>query len=278
MQPVLFLSHGSEENFSKNAPFNYFTKKLSEKLSLIRPDIIICLSSLWKTEELVIGTNLRKELIYQENLHALGEKKLSYQTSNAIIFTKKVEMYLKNNGIPVKLENRAFDFGTWGVISKLFPDAKVPVIQMSVPDKEDLHYHYQLGRLLQNFSQKNVLIVVSGGLVFGKSFSESIYKERSTDSAIPKNSRDGVIDQSVIEAFSSWVNNCIIENDMNTLFDYRRKAPLVYELLNPNDLTHFNSLFIALGATHPTGLKRMHTSIDNGMSYECFMSRNLLNK
>lgn len=69
MQPVLFLSHGSEDNFSKNTSFNYFIHKLSEKLSLRKPDIIICLSSLWNSEELIIGTNLKKEIIYQDKLH-----------------------------------------------------------------------------------------------------------------------------------------------------------------------------------------------------------------
>lgn len=263
MQPVLFLSHGSEDNFSKNTSFNYFLHKLSEKLCLRKPDIIICLSSVWNTEELIIGTNLKKEVIYQDKLHQ--NKKVSYPATNAIIFSKKLEFYLKANGISLKLDNRGLDFGTWSILSKLFPEADIPVVQMSVPEKDDLHYYYHLGKLLQNFSKKNVLIVVSGGLVLNmKNHIEYIQNQQ------PQLNNN-------IEAFMSWINGCVIENNMNDLFDYQRKAPFVEQLLDFNDLTHFNSFFIALGATNPTGLKRMHFSIDKNLSYECFISKSLFN-
>lgn len=264
MQPVLFLSHGSEDNFSKNTAFNYFMHKLSDKLSLRKPDIIICLSSLWNSEELIIGTNLKKEIIYQDKLHP--HKKISYPAPNAIIFSKKLEFYLKSHGISVKLDNRGYDFGTWGVLSKLFPDADIPVVQMSVPEKDDLHYYYHLGKLLQNFTKKNVLIVVSGGLVLNMRQHIEIMKNKSHENNLH------------IEPLTTWVNNCLIENNMNELFDYQRKAPHVEELLDFNDLIHFNSLFIAMGATHPSGLKRMHFSVDKDLSYECFISKSLINQ
>lgn len=263
MQPVLYLSHGSEDNFLKNTSFNYFLQKLSEKLCLRKPDIIICLSSLWNTEELVIGTNLKKEVIYQDKLHPL--KKVSYPATNAIIFSKKLEFYLKANGVSVKLDNRGLDFGTWGVLSTLFPEADIPVVQMSVPEKDDLHYYYHLGKLLQNFSKKNVLIVVSGGLVFNMKNHMQAIKTQQLQSTTN------------IDSFVSWVNSCVIDHNINELFDYHRKAPFVEDLLDKNDLTHFNSFFIAVGATNPTGLKRMHFSIDKDLSYECFISKSLFN-
>ena len=265
MQPVLFLSHGSEDNFSKNTSFNYFIHKLSEKLSLRKPDIIICLSSLWNSEELIIGTNLKKEIIYQDKLH-YNHKKPYYPASNAIIFSKKLEFYLKSHGVSVKLDNRGFDFGTWGVLSKLFPEADIPVVQMSMPEKDDLHYYYHLGKLLQNFTKKNVLIVVSGGLVYNMPQHMEFLKT-------------GTIEyKNEIEPFCSWVNHCIIDNNFNELCVYNRKGPCVEKLLDFNDLTHFNALFVAMGATHPVGLKRMHASIDKGLSYECFISKSLINQ
>lgn len=257
MQPVLFLSHGSESNFSKNTSFNSFLGKLSQKLSLRKPDIIICLSSLWQSDELIIGTNLKKELIYQENLYNQIQHKPSYSASNSIIFSKKLEYYLRSHGLHVKLENRGFDFGTWGILLNLFPEVDIPVVQLSIPEKDDLHYYYQLGKLLQSFSKSNVLIIVSGGLVYNQNFNNK---------SIAYND---------IETFSSWINNNIIEGNKNLLFDYQRKAPGIEKLLDFKDLTHFNSFFIAMGATHSIGLKRMHTSIDRNFSYECFISRSL---
>lgn len=264
MQPVLFLSHGIEDSFLKNTAFNYFMHKLSEKLCLRKPDIIICLNSFWDSEDLIIGTNLKKEIIYQENF--LSNKKISYSAPNAIIFSKKLEFYLKSHGIPVKLENKAFDFGVWGTLSTLFPEADIPVVQLSIPKKDDLHYYHHLGKLLQNFSKKNVLIIVSGGLVLNmKHHIEIVHKENHENSVH-------------IEPFSSWVNNCLIENNLNELFDYKRKGPFIEELLDFNDLTHFNSLFISIGATHPSGLKRLHFSIDKDISYECFISKSIVNQ
>lgn len=266
MQPVLFISHGSEDNFSKNTSFNFFLKKLSEKLALRKPDIIICLSSLWNSEELIIGTNLKKEIIYQDNLYNQIQRKPLYPASNAIIFSKKLELYLRSHGLHVKLEHRGFDFGTWGVLSKLFPEADIPVVQMSIPDKDDVKYYYQLGNLLQNFSKKNVLILVSGGLV---------YNMQSHQNPI----KNGWIEtNNDISLFSSWINQTIIESNIHALLNYKKKAPLVDKLLDFQDLTHFNSLFIAMGATQPVGLKRMHSSIDNGFSYECFISKSLINQ
>ena len=260
MQPVLFISHGSEDNFLKNTTFNYFLKKLSEKLAIRKPDVIICLSSLWNSEELIIGTNLKKEVIFQDSLQNPNHKKPYYPASNAIIFSKKLEFYLNNNGLHVKLENRGFDFGTWGVLSKLFPEADIPVVQISIPNKDNLKYYCELGKLLQNFSKKNILILVSGGIV---------YNMKNYINSIEKN--DAIL------AFSSWINQSILESQTNLLLNYKKTFPLIDELLDLEDLIHLNSLFIAMGATQPIGLKRMHSSIYNGFSYECFMSKSLTN-
>lgn len=265
MQPVLFLSHGSEENFLKNAPFNVFINKLSQKLNLRKPDIIVNISSLWQTDNLIIGTNLKKETIFNPELHNLGNRKIQYPAPNAIIFSKKLEYYLGKHEIKVDVQHHAFDFGTWGLLAKLFPDADVPVIQMSMPKDYDLQSYFHLGKLLQPYSQKNILIIVSGGLIYNKENHLKFIKESSHPS------------QDYLEPAVSWINECLIDNRLNDLFDYERKLPFFNELLNSKDLNHLNSLFIALGASNPSGLKRLHYSFDKMLSYECLMSKSLLN-
>lgn len=266
MQPVLFLSHGSEDNFSQNISFNHFTHKLSEKLLLRKPEIIICFTSLWSTKELTIGTNFDKEIIFDENLNFDLEKSI-YKGGNAIIFSKKMEFYLKSQGIAVKMENRGFDFGTWSASKKLFPQDDIPIVQVSIPESKDLYSYYKLGKLIQNFNKNNALIVVSGGFV---------YNMRNHMEALEGKSSQ--LQKSDIEIFSSWIRDSVNENKIKELFQYKYAAPLVNELLDFNDLSHFNSFFIAMGATHLTGLKRMHFSVDNGFSYECFISKSLNSK
>ena len=115
------------------------------------------------------------------------------------------------------------------------------------------------------YSQKNILIIVSGGLIFNKENHLQFIK----DTQHPY--------QEHLEPSVSWVNECLIDNRLNDLFDYERKLPFFNELLNSKDLNHLNSLFIALGASNPIGLKRLHYSFDKMLSYECFMSKSILN-
>lgn len=125
---------------------------------------------------------------------------------------------------------------------------------------------FHLGKILQTFSQKNVLIIVSGGLVYNlKRYLKLLNNKEFKDEQHYK-----------IEPLISWVNHCLIENNLNLLFDYIRKAPNI-DLLDEEDLIHFNSLFIALGADSPSGLKRLHYSIEKSFSYECFISKVLIN-
>ena len=105
MQPVLFLSHGTEDNYSSNTSYNDFLIKLSAKLNIRKPDSIIILSSLWNSDNIIVGTNLNKEIIHQNYVNKFNEK-IIYSPPNAIIFSKKIESLIYSNNLIVKTENK----------------------------------------------------------------------------------------------------------------------------------------------------------------------------
>lgn len=160
--PVLFLGHGSPMNAIEENQFVAEFRKLG--LELQTPKAILCISAHWETKGTFVTAMEHPRTIHDfggfpKALHevqypAPGSPSLALATQELITKTE------------VGLDDAwGLDHGAWSVIKHLYPDAEVPVIQMSIDYSQPPQYHYELAQQLKNLRNKGVLIVGSGNMV-----------------------------------------------------------------------------------------------------------------
>ena len=160
--PVLFLGHGSPMNAIKENEFVAGFRKIGTEI--IKPNAILCISAHWETRGTFVTAmqnpktihdfgGFAKEL-YDVQYPAPGSPELARQTK-AII--KKTEVGLDDSW--------GLDHGAWSVLKHLYPNADVPIIQLSIDRYQNSAYHYELAKELKTLREKGVLIIGSGNMV-----------------------------------------------------------------------------------------------------------------
>ena len=160
--PVLFLGHGSPMNAIEE---NEFTKGWKEAgKALPKPKAILCVSAHWETRGTFVTAMDKPQTIhdfggfpqqlFDVQYPALGSPQLAKETKNTI---KKTEVGLDDKW--------GLDHGAWSVIKHLYPNADVPVIQLSLDYQQNPQYHYELAKELSSLRRKGVLIIGSGNMV-----------------------------------------------------------------------------------------------------------------
>jgi 4,5-DOPA dioxygenase extradiol len=162
MMPALFIGHGSPMNAIEDNEFTRGWKKIVKTIPL--PKAILCISAHWETEGTYVTAMEKPETIhdfggfpkalFDTQYPAPGSKWLAEETQK-IITTTHVHA---TNGW-------GLDHGTWSVLKQLYPEANIPVIQMSIDHYKDAQYHYDLAKQLAGLRKKGVLIVGSGNMV-----------------------------------------------------------------------------------------------------------------
>ena len=153
---------------------------------------------------------------------------------------------LTKSAFPITLNNvRGLDHGAWVPLMHLFPAAKVPVFQISMPYSLNTVSAYQMGQLLVPLREQGVLILTTGGITHNLHDLGSL-----------------VSDLAYVEEFSNWVRQALLKNDLEQLLVYRDAAPNA-KRAHPTE-EHFLPLLIALGAsTRDDHLE----AIEGGVSY-----------
>lgn len=160
--PVLFLGHGSPMNAIEENEFVAGFRKLGQTLQ--KPNAILCISAHWETRgTYVTAMDLPRTIhdfggfpkeLFDVQYPALGSPVLAEETAKVIT---KTEVGLDHHW--------GLDHGAWSVIKHLYPNADIPVIQMSLDRRKSPQYHYELARELTALREKGVLIIGSGNIV-----------------------------------------------------------------------------------------------------------------
>jgi len=160
--PVLFIGHGSPMNAIEENEFVEGWKKVAQEIP--KPAAILCISAHWETRgTFVTGVSQPKTIhdfggfpqaLFDVQYPAPGHPELA-QATKALITTTEVELD-KIWGL---------DHGCWSVLVRMYPEADIPVIQMSMDITRPTAYHFELGRQLNRLRRKGVLILGSGNMV-----------------------------------------------------------------------------------------------------------------
>lgn len=160
--PVLFLGHGSPMNAIEENEFVAGWRNIGKTLP--KPAAILCVSAHWETRGTFV-TAMEKPMtihdfggfpkaLFDVQYPAPGSPELAKETKSLV---KKAEVGLD--------EKWGLDHGAWSVIKHLYPNADVPVIQMSLDYYQAPQYHYELAKELASLRNKGVLIIGSGNMV-----------------------------------------------------------------------------------------------------------------
>jgi 4,5-DOPA dioxygenase extradiol len=160
--PALFVGHGNPMNAIED---NEFTRSWAEVAeSLPRPRAILCLSAHWETD----GTRVTA-MDWPRTIHDFGGFprqlfEVQYPAPGSPELARLVQQTATE--VPVGLDFEwGLDHGAWSVLRRMFPNADVPVIQLSLDRTREPAFHYELGRQLRSLRRNGVLIIGSGNMV-----------------------------------------------------------------------------------------------------------------
>ena len=242
--PTLFLSHGSPMHAIQPGAVRGVWESLGRTLP--RPKAILIASAHWETNIPALTASARPETIHDFYGFPKPLYQIQYPAPGAPeVALRAIQLLEKEKLVAVANTQRGLDHGAWSPLLYMYPDADVPVVQVSVQTELGTQHHLALGRALAPLADEGVLILGSGHLTHN-------LRERSNDGPA-----------AYVREFQDWVKQRIDRHSLDELADYRRLTPNGARA-HPTD-EHFLPLFVALGAARE-GYKaeRLYDGIEMG--------------
>lgn len=242
--PSLFLSHGAPTLPLTDTPARSFLGELGSMLT--RPKTILVISAHWETPVPTISAVDRNDTIHDFGGFPQALYELQYPAPGAPAVAAGVSDLLRASGIDSRIDHsRGLDHGAWVPLLLMYPQADIPVLQLSVqPHLGPLH-HLRMGRALAPLRQQGVLIIGSGSLTHDL----SEFRGHGPNDPAPD----------WVNAFADWFDSALTTGRTEDLLDYRRRAP--FALKNHPSEEHLLPLYAALGAAGESAhAERLHAS------------------
>ncbi len=225
--PAFFIGHGSPMNGIEDNEFSKSWADLGR--SLTPPTAVLCISAHWLTDGTFV-TAMEKprtihdfngfpQALFNVNYPAPGNPGLAEETSS---LSTKAKIELDHEW--------GLDHGTWSVVRQMFPEAVIPVLQLSIDYAKPAAFHYELAKELAALRHKGVLIIGSGNMV---------HNLRMLNWQEPNSGFDWALEMN--ENFKSLIE----KGDYNSLLDYESLGPAA-KLAIPTP-EHYFPLLYALG-------------------------------
>ena len=160
--PVLFVGHGSPTNAIEE---NEFSRAwAAEGKSLPRPRAALCVSAHWETNGTQVTATEQPGTIHDFYGFPRPLYEVSYPVPGAPELARLVRESVRGAKVRFDLD-RGLDHGAWSVLRRMFPEADIPVVQLSLDRAKAPAFHYELGKELAGLRREGVLIVGSGNIV-----------------------------------------------------------------------------------------------------------------
>ncbi|MBM7343386.1 4,5-DOPA dioxygenase extradiol [Pantoea coffeiphila] len=160
--PALFLGHGSPMNVLEENIYTETWRKLGETLP--KPKAIIAVSAHWYTRGTAVTAMEKPRTIHDFGGFPQALFDTRYPAPGSPALARQIAEVL--SPVDVQLDQEwGFDHGSWGVLIKMYPDADIPVVQLSIDGTKPAAYHFELGRKLALLREQGVMIVASGNVV-----------------------------------------------------------------------------------------------------------------
>jgi len=226
--PALYIGHG--------APLLLDDPVWSSELAALpkkfeKPKAILIVSAHWESAPISISSPVSgTPLVYDFGGFHPKFYEMTYVTPDATALAARISAMMPDHQ-SVHESNRGLDHGAWVPLKIMYPDADIPVLQLSMPTS-DPGTLIELGKRLRPLREEGVLIIGSGFLTHGLPF----LRDWSINAAAPGWSSE----------FDSWAKDALSRGDVEALASYQDKAPGV-RYAHPT-VEHFTPLFVTLGA------------------------------
>jgi len=227
--PALYLGHGAPPLLEDETWMGEF-RAWSDRLA--RPSSILIVSAHWQTAPMAISATERVPLVYDFYGFPESYYRMTYDAPGAPELAAKVRALMPPTEPVLERPTRGLDHGAWVPLKAMYPDADIPVLQLSMPDLDPQHL-FEIGRRLAPLRDEGTLIIGSGFLTHGLPFVAEYFMGKP---GAPQWSTD----------FDQWAREALDRGDLDTLFAFRSKAPGM-PWAHPT-VEHFAPLFVTLGA------------------------------
>jgi 4,5-DOPA dioxygenase extradiol len=162
LMPVLFLGHGSPMNAIEENEFVEGFRHIGK--SIPRPEAILCVSAHWETRGTFVTAMEQPKTIHDFGGFPKALYEVQYPAPGSPELAGAIKSLVKATNVELDYK-WGLDHGAWSVIKHLYPDANVPVIEMSLDYYQTPQYHYDLMKELSPFRKQGVLVIGSGNMV-----------------------------------------------------------------------------------------------------------------
>jgi 4,5-DOPA dioxygenase extradiol len=160
--PVLFLGHGNPMNGIEENEFVAGFREIGRKIP--KPKAVLCISAHWETKGTYVTAMDKPKTIHDFFGFPDELYDIQYPAPGKPDLAKEIAGFTTKTIIGLDYE-WGFDHGCWVVLKRIFPNADVPIVQMSLDYSKPAQFHYDLAKELSILRQKGVLIVGSGNMV-----------------------------------------------------------------------------------------------------------------
>ncbi|MFY0654644.1 MAG: 4,5-DOPA dioxygenase extradiol [Cyclobacteriaceae bacterium] len=160
--PLLFLGHGSPMNAIEENEFVMGFRNIGKEIQ--KPKAILCISAHWETKGTYVTAMETPRTIHDFGGFPQELFNVQYPAPGSPDLANKTKSIVKKTEIGLD-DKWGLDHGAWSVIKHLYPNADIPVIQLSLDYTKPVQFHFELAKELSILRKKGILIVGSGNMV-----------------------------------------------------------------------------------------------------------------
>lgn len=249
--PSVFVSHGAPSLILEGGAACDFLAGLGPKLG--RPNAVLCVSAHWETGAPTISGAAKPETIHDFYGFPRPLYEMRYPAPGNPELAARVKALLDKAGLDCAIDpTRGLDHGAWVPMKLIYPQADLPVLQLSIQQQLGPAHHLKLGRALAPLRDDGVLILASGSAIHN--LRELGRKDRPDPWAAE---------------FGGWLDRAVAAGDSDALVRYRETVPSGARA-HPRD-EHFLPFFVALGAgSNPKGTALFSGFTHGNLGMHCY--------
>lgn len=160
--PILFVGHGSPMNAIEDNEFSKRWQQMGQEIPL--PTAVLCISAHWLTNGMHVTAMEQPKTIHDFGGFPQALFEVQYPAPGNPTLAGEVKELVKFTNVGLN-HNWGLDHGTWSVVKHMYPDANIPVLQLSIDYGKPALYHFNLAKELAALRQKGVLLIGSGNMV-----------------------------------------------------------------------------------------------------------------